>query len=104
VKRYHLSRQDQDALAAGSQRRANDAVSSGIFDREIVEVEVPQRKGPPQRVSRDEYPRPGTTAETLAALRPAAGDGDDRGSGGWRIGAPGLERRSFNRRAQIDPR
>lgn len=71
VKRYHVSRQDQDAFAAGSQRRASDAVSSGIFDREIVAVEVPQRKGHPQRVSRDEYPRPGTTAEMLAALRPA---------------------------------
>jgi acetyl-CoA C-acetyltransferase len=42
-----------------------------VFDREIVAVEVPQKKGPAQRVTRDEYPRPATTAEALAALRPA---------------------------------
>ena len=47
------------------------AVKSGVFDREIVAVDVPQRKGPPLRVTKDEYPRAGTTAETLAALRPA---------------------------------
>ena len=46
-------------------------MQSGVFDREIVAVDVPQRKGPPVRVTKDEYPRAGTTAETLAALRPA---------------------------------
>jgi len=71
AKRYTVSRADQDAFAAESQRRAVEAVEAGTFDREIVPVEIPQRKGAPVRVTRDEYPRPGTTVEKLAALRPA---------------------------------
>ncbi len=71
VQRYNVSRADQDAFAAESQRRAAHAVSSGAFDREIVGVDVPQRKGPPLTVTRDEYPRAGTTVEKLAALKPA---------------------------------
>ena len=71
VKRYGVSRDDQDAFAAESQRRAEQAISSGVFDKEIVTVDVPQRKGDPLRVNRDEYPRAGTTVEKLAALRPA---------------------------------
>jgi acetyl-CoA C-acetyltransferase len=70
-RRYNVSRTDQDAFAAESQRRAEAAVNSGVFDREIVAVDVPQRKGPPLRIAKDEYPRPGTTAEKLAALKPA---------------------------------
>ena len=71
AKRYHVSRADQDAFAAESQARAERAVNSGVFDKEIVAVEVPQKKGAALRVTRDEYPRPGTTADTLAALKPA---------------------------------
>jgi acetyl-CoA C-acetyltransferase len=71
VKRHDVTRADQDAFAAESQRRAEQAVASGVFDREIVPVEVPQKKGPALRVSKDEYPRPGTTVEKLAALKPA---------------------------------
>ena len=71
VKRFNVSRADQDAFAAESQRRAEIAVSSGVFDREIVPVDVPQKKGPPAKVTRDEYPRSGTTAEKLRALKPA---------------------------------
>jgi acetyl-CoA C-acetyltransferase len=71
AKRYNVSRTDQDAFAAESQARAERAVNSGVFDREIVAVEVPQKKGAPLRMTRDEYPRAGTTAEKLAALRPA---------------------------------
>jgi len=70
-RRYSVTREAQDAFAAESQRRAERAVSSGVFDREIVPVEVPQRKGAALRVTKDEYPRPGTTPATLAALRPA---------------------------------
>jgi acetyl-CoA C-acetyltransferase len=70
-RRFNVSRADQDAFAAESQRRAEAAVVSGVFDREIVAVEVPQRKGAALRVTRDEYPRAGTTAEKLAALKPA---------------------------------
>src|SRR3954466_2255782 len=69
--RFGVSRADQDAFAAGSQARAERAVASGVFDREIVPVEVPQKKGPPLVVSRDEYPRTGTTVEKLAALKAA---------------------------------
>jgi acetyl-CoA C-acetyltransferase len=71
VKRYGVSRADQDAFAAESQRRAQKAIDAGAFDREIVAVDVPQKKGDPVRVTRDEYPRAGTTAEKLAALKPA---------------------------------
>jgi acetyl-CoA C-acetyltransferase len=71
VKRYRVSREDQDAFAAESQRRAEQAITSGVFNDEIVPVEIPQRKGAPVKVDRDEYPRAGTTAEKLAALRPA---------------------------------
>jgi acetyl-CoA C-acetyltransferase len=71
AKRYQVSRADQDALAAESQQRAERALASGVFSREIVSVEVPQKKGRPLIVSRDEYPRAGTTVQTLAALRPA---------------------------------
>jgi acetyl-CoA C-acetyltransferase len=71
VKRFHVSRADQDTFAAESQRRAEQAVGSGVFDREIVGVDLPQRTGPPVRITKDEYPRAGTTAEKLAALKPA---------------------------------
>jgi acetyl-CoA C-acetyltransferase len=68
---YNVSRVDQDAFAAESQRRAALAVTSGVFEKEIVAVEVPQRKGPPLRMAKDEYPRAGTTPETLAGLKAA---------------------------------
>src|SRR5829696_4391534 len=71
AKRYGVSRADQDAFAAESQMRAEKAVSSGVFDAEIVPVPVPQKKGEPVVVSRDEYPRAGTTAGKLAALKAA---------------------------------
>jgi len=71
AKRFSVSRADQDAFAAGSQARAETAIASGVFDREIVPVEVPQKKGAPVVVTRDEYPRAGTTAEKLGALRAA---------------------------------
>src|SRR3954470_24459483 len=69
--RYKVSRADQDAFAAGSQQRAAAAIGAGRFKDEIVPVAVPQRKGDPVVVDTDEYPRPGTTAEKLAALKPA---------------------------------
>ncbi|MEX2663396.1 MAG: acetyl-CoA C-acetyltransferase [Vicinamibacterales bacterium] len=71
VKRFDVARTDQDAFAAESQRRARQAISGGAFTAEIVAVEIPQKKGPAIRLDTDEYPRAGTTAETLAALRPA---------------------------------
>jgi acetyl-CoA C-acetyltransferase len=69
--RYGVSRHDQDAFAAESQRRAARALQDGSFKAEMVPVDVPQRKGDPVRVEVDEYPRPGTTVEKLAVLKPA---------------------------------
>jgi acetyl-CoA C-acetyltransferase len=71
VKRFGVSRADQDAFAAESQRRAAAAIAEGLFRDEIVPVSVPQRKGDPVRVEVDEHPRPGTTVDKLAGLRPA---------------------------------
>jgi len=69
--RFAISREDQDAFAAGSQVRAAEAIAGGAFRDEIVAVDVPQPKGQTRRVDTDEYPRAGTTAEKLAGLRPA---------------------------------
>src|SRR5690349_18460505 len=69
--RYKVSRADQDAFAAQSQERAVRAIADGRFKEEIVGVPVPQKNGAPVVVDTDEYPRAGTTAEKLAALKPA---------------------------------
>ena len=66
-----ISREQQDAFAARSQHKAASAIEAGRFDAEIAPVTVKQGKKPPLIVSRDEQPRPGTTAEQLAQLRPA---------------------------------
>jgi len=71
AERHGITREEQDSFAAESQRRAAQAVSDGRFEAEIVPVEVPQRRGEPVVVSRDEHPRPDVTAEGLARLRPA---------------------------------
>jgi 3-oxoadipyl-CoA thiolase len=71
AERYGISREDQDRVGLDSQRRAAAAIDSGRFKDEMVAVEVPQRKGPPLIVDTDEHPRPKTTAEKLAALKPA---------------------------------
>ncbi len=69
--RYEISREQQDEFAATSQQRAVAAWEAGRFDEEIVAVEVPQRKGDPVVVAKDEGPRAGTTAESLGKLRAA---------------------------------
>ena len=69
--KYGISRGEQDAFAAESQRRAGAAQDAGWFGDEILPVTLPQKKGDPVVVARDEYPRPGTTVEKLAALKPA---------------------------------
>jgi len=66
-----LAREPQDELAAKSHERAARAAKDGLFDNEIVKVEVPQRKGDPVVVDTDEGVRGDTTAESLAKLRPA---------------------------------
>jgi acetyl-CoA C-acetyltransferase len=76
VTRFKISRADQDAFAAESQRRAAAAIASGWFKDETVPVEIPKTKGDALRVDTDEYPRAGTTVSTLAGLRAAfKGDG-----------------------------
>ena len=66
-----ISRGDQDAYSASSHGRAAEGQKNGLFDDEIVPVEVPQRRGDPIVVTEDEGVRADTTAETLAKLRPA---------------------------------
>lgn len=68
AEKYLISREDQDAFAAHSQQKALAAIESGHFDSEILPIEIPQRKGTPVIVSKDQGPRPGTTAEGLARL------------------------------------
>ncbi|MBI4673123.1 MAG: thiolase family protein [Chloroflexi bacterium] len=66
-----ITREDQDKFALDSHRRAVAAIESGRFAEEIVPVPVPQKKGEPILVTRDEHPRADTTLEALAKLRPA---------------------------------
>lgn len=69
VKRWNITRADQDSFALKSQEKVEASQKSGYFDQEIVPVMVPGRKGPTE-VKMDEYPRAGTTVETLAKLKP----------------------------------
>jgi acetyl-CoA C-acetyltransferase len=68
---HEVGREDQDAFAAESQRRAAVAIREGVFADEIVGVPIPQRDGSSVTVTEDEHPRPDTTEERLARLRPA---------------------------------
>jgi acetyl-CoA C-acetyltransferase len=70
-----VTRERQDAFAAESHERAARATKDGLFAEEIVPVEVPQRKGDPIVVTTDEGVRPGTTVQSLGALRPAFAPG-----------------------------
>jgi 3-oxoadipyl-CoA thiolase len=75
AERYGVSREDQDAFALESHRRAVAAAESGRLDDEIVTVDAPQPKGDPVRIHSDEGPRPDTSLERLAALRPVFREG-----------------------------
>jgi len=75
AERYRITRAEQDAFAEESQRKAELALANGTFEAEVVPVFVPQKKGEAVRFDQDEYPRPGTTADRLAALRPAFKEG-----------------------------
>jgi acetyl-CoA C-acetyltransferase/3-oxo-5,6-didehydrosuberyl-CoA/3-oxoadipyl-CoA thiolase len=76
AKQYGVTRQEQDAFALESQRRAAAAIRDGVFQGEIVPVEVSRKGAAPLVVTADEHPRPDLTLEALAALRPAfAADG-----------------------------
>ncbi|MBP5097306.1 acetyl-CoA C-acetyltransferase [Pseudomonas protegens] len=71
VDKYGISREAQDAFAAASQHKAAAAIEAGRFVDEITPIQIPQRKGDPLTFATDEQPRPGTTAEALAKLKPA---------------------------------
>ncbi len=71
VDKYDISREAQDAFAAASQQKATAAIEAGRFVDEITPILIPQRKGDPIAFATDEQPRAGTTAESLAKLRPA---------------------------------
>lgn len=73
AEQWHLSREELDAFAASSQQKACRAIDKGVFTSEIVPVTVRQKKGEVV-VDTDESPRPGTTAELLARLKPAFKD------------------------------
>jgi acetyl-CoA acyltransferase len=68
AEKWKISREEQDAFAVESQRKAGVAVASGAFDREIVSVTIPGKKGTSLVVDKDEGPRPDTTLAALAAL------------------------------------
>lgn len=70
ARRHKISREDQDRFAVWSQQKWAAAHELGLFDDEIVPVEVPQRKGDPIIFDTDEHPRPETTVEKLAKLKP----------------------------------
>jgi len=72
---WKVSREEQDAFALESQRRAAAAAKSGVHAEEIVPVRIAQRKGDPIVVDKDEHPRPETDAASLAKLRPAFTEG-----------------------------
>ena len=71
AKEFKISRQEQDEFAAASQQKAEAAQKAGRFKDEILGIGIPQRKGDPVQFDTDEYPKHGTTVESLAGLRPA---------------------------------
>ncbi|WP_197273129.1 3-oxoadipyl-CoA thiolase [Neisseria sp. 74A18] len=75
AEQFGISREDQDRFALASQKKAAAAQQRGFFEREIVPVEIPQRKGGSIVVNQDEHPRPDTDAEGLAKLKPVVFEG-----------------------------
>jgi acetyl-CoA C-acetyltransferase len=71
AKKYEISRNEQDAFAVASQNKAEAAQKAGRFNDEIVPVMIPQRKGDPVAFAQDEFPKAGTTLDSVAGLRPA---------------------------------
>jgi 3-oxoadipyl-CoA thiolase len=108
AERYGISRERQDAFALRSQQNWANADASGWFADELVPVEVPQRRAEPIVVARDEHPRPDTTAEALAKLRPAFREGGTVTAGnssGINDGAAALviTSRAYARENGLDP-
>lgn len=69
--KYNITREEQDEFAANSQQKTEAAQKQNFFKDQIVPIEIPQRKGDPIIFDKDEFPREGVTAESLAKLRPA---------------------------------
>ncbi len=69
--RYHIGREEQDEYAINSHRKALAAIKEGRFDREVIPIEIPQKKGAALIVKTDEGPREDTSIESLARLKPA---------------------------------
>jgi 3-oxoadipyl-CoA thiolase len=67
---FHVSREDQDAFAFRTQQRWAKAHASCFFSEEVIPVSIPQKKGDPKKFDTDEHPRPDTTMEGLAKLKP----------------------------------
>ena len=86
AERYEVSREDQDAFAAASHKKAATAIRECWFKDEILPVEIPQKRGDPIRVEHDEAVRPDTSVDALARLKPAfQEDGSvNRGKRPWR--------------------
>jgi 3-oxoadipyl-CoA thiolase len=75
AERWTVGREAQDAFALASQQKAVAAIEAGRFDDQIVPIGIPQKKGPPLVIERDEHPRADTSADALARLRPAFREG-----------------------------
>jgi acetyl-CoA C-acetyltransferase len=71
AREYDISREAQDEFAASTQQKVESAQNEGKFNDEIIPIEIPQRKGDPVIFDKDEFPRAGVTAESLAKMRPA---------------------------------
>lgn len=71
VELYKISREDQDAFAVWSHKKASDAQQNGVLAQDIIDITIPQRKGDPIIFNRDEFIKPNTSMETLAKLKPA---------------------------------
>ncbi len=71
VEKYGFSREQLDQFSAASQQKTEAAQNAGYFDEQIIPVSIPQRKGDPIVFNKDEFPRPGSSAEALSKLRPA---------------------------------
>ncbi|PWA12477.1 acetyl-CoA C-acyltransferase [Pueribacillus theae] len=75
AEKYNITREEQDEYAYESQKRMANAMKNGFYDEQIVPISVPQRKGEPIIFDKDEHPRPETTMEALAKLRPVFKEG-----------------------------
>lgn len=75
AERYKVSRNDQDEFALESQRRTAESIKNELFNEQIVPVPIPQKKGDPLLFKKDEQPRPDTSREGLAALKPVFKEG-----------------------------